>query len=115
MSERADLHGKSAPPHVISHGGKEYRIAHALDVGDLLALEKALYQRALEDLAPLKAALDRDEYLAEVQKVRALYDAGHFALDGPTGQSLAKPDKTPGELIQARKFATLFLSHLLGC
>lgn len=103
MSERMDLHGKNAPPHVIEHGGRRYVIPHALDVGDLLAIEQELYQRAIGSLALQKSAMDPEDYRAELKALREKYDAGEFGFEQEGTQAVLK----------TRKGAMLFLAHVL--
>lgn len=103
MSERADLHGKDGPPHVITHGGKTYAIPHALDVGDLLNIEQMLFERETDALALQKGAMDPDRYHNELKTLRDRYNAGEFGFGSEVTQALFK---TP-------KGAMLFLCHLL--
>jgi hypothetical protein len=103
MSERMDLHGKSAPPHVITHAGKTYSIPHALDVGDLLDIEQVLFERETGALALQKSAMDPERYHEELKALRDRYNGGDFGFGSEVTQAIFK---TP-------KGAALFLCHLL--
>jgi hypothetical protein len=98
-----DLHGKSAPPHTITHAGKTYAIPHALDVGDLLNIEQMLFERETESLALQKDVMDPDRYHNELKALRDRYNAGEFGFGSEVTQALFK---TP-------KGALLLLGHVL--
>lgn len=103
MSERQNLHGKNAPPHVIECDGKTYTIPAAFDVGDLLDIEKTLYARAIESLAMQKGAMDREQYGEKLDALRAKYDKGDYSFENEETQAILG---TP-------KGGILFLKHIL--
>ncbi len=104
MSERADLHGASAPPHVLVHGEKTYTIPHAVTIGRLLEIEDVLYKRALKALYDQKEFMDAAEYVAELKTLREQSQAGDFSFENETVQSLLKTSAG----------ATLFMQVIMG-
>lgn len=104
MSERADLHGKSGPGHVIEHNGKTYTLPHAFDVNDLLAFEDKLYQRANKTLSAQRDAMLPDDYRAELKAIREKYEAGGFGFESPETEAVLKTTRG----------ALLFLNHILN-
>jgi hypothetical protein len=88
MSEQADLHGKSAPPHRLEHNGKVYLIPHALSVADLLDIQETFYQRAIDSVAKQKHAMDKEDYLAELSALREKYDDGFYSIQNEYTQKL---------------------------
>lgn len=104
MSERSDCFGAKAPPHVIEHAGRRYEVAAAITEGVMTAIENQLYARARAALREAKDDYTRDEYLAELEKLRKRYERGDYSFESPEVT----------ELLKTPKGAMLLLSAMTG-